>query len=97
MYYENDRKVFLIILCFLFIFTGENDEPRARGRIATWDWSKTNLSNFYPANPKIPTGDTIKIAVVTSYSGPAKVVGGVECVVGKGHSSASNRGVILAG
>ena len=34
-----------------------------------------DMSDFDPANPVIPTGDTIKIAVVASFSGPAALVG----------------------
>jgi hypothetical protein len=34
-----------------------------------------DMSDFDPANPIIPTGDTIKIAVVASFSGPAALVG----------------------
>ena len=34
-----------------------------------------DMSDFDPNNPVIPTGDTIKIAVVASFSGPAAVVG----------------------
>jgi branched-chain amino acid transport system substrate-binding protein len=37
--------------------------------------SMGNMSDFDPANPIIPTGDTIKIAVVASFSGPAALVG----------------------
>ena len=33
------------------------------------------MSDFDPANPVIPTGDTIKIAIVASFSGPAALVG----------------------
>jgi ABC-type branched-subunit amino acid transport system substrate-binding protein len=43
---------------------------------ATFDFkSMGNMSDFDPANPVIPTGDTIKIAVVASFSGPAALVG----------------------
>jgi ABC-type branched-subunit amino acid transport system substrate-binding protein len=35
----------------------------------------SDMSDFDPANPVIPTGDTIKIAVVASFSGPAALVG----------------------
>ena len=35
----------------------------------------SDMSDFDPNKPVIPTGDTIKIAVVASYSGPAAVVG----------------------
>ena len=34
-----------------------------------------DMSDFDPANPVIPTGDTIKIAVVASFSGPAALMG----------------------
>jgi len=34
-----------------------------------------DMSDFDPANPIIPTGDTIKIAVLASFSGPAALVG----------------------
>jgi ABC-type branched-subunit amino acid transport system substrate-binding protein len=35
------------------------------------------MSDFDPDNPVIPTGDTIKIAIVASFSGPAAVVGDI--------------------
>jgi branched-chain amino acid transport system substrate-binding protein len=35
----------------------------------------SDMSDFDPNNPVIPTGDTVKIAVVASFSGPAAVVG----------------------
>ena len=34
-----------------------------------------DMSDFDPNNPNIPTGDTIKVAIVASHSGPAAVVG----------------------
>ena len=36
-----------------------------------------DMSDFDPANPVSPTGDTIKIAIVASFSGPAALVGQV--------------------
>ena len=36
-----------------------------------------DMSDFDPANTVVPTGDTIKIAVVASFSGPAALVGQV--------------------
>jgi ABC-type branched-subunit amino acid transport system substrate-binding protein len=39
--------------------------------------SMGDMSDFDPANPIIPTGDTIKIALVASFSGPAALVGQV--------------------
>ncbi len=42
---------------------------------AFFDVSKmSDMSDFDPANPAIPTGDTIKIALVASFSGPAALV-----------------------
>ncbi len=43
---------------------------------AVFDVNKMgDMSDFDPNNPVIPTGDTIKIAVVASHSGPAAIVG----------------------
>src|SRR5450759_1110641 len=43
---------------------------------AEFDASKmADMSDYDPANPVIPTGDTIKIALVASFSGPAAIVG----------------------
>src|SRR5512147_1080771 len=43
---------------------------------AAFDVNKMgDMSDFDPNNPVIPTGDTVKIAVVASFSGPAAVVG----------------------
>lgn len=50
--------------------------PHAQAANAAFDPSKMgDMSDFDPNNPIIPTGDTIKIAVVASFSGPAAVVG----------------------
>ena len=35
----------------------------------------SDMSDFDPSNPVVPTGDTIKIALVASFSGPAAIVG----------------------
>jgi len=56
-------------LCFLGL-------PQAMAVNAAFDVNKmSDMSDFDPNNPVIPTGDTIKIAVVASFSGPAAVVG----------------------
>ena len=39
--------------------------------------SMGDMSDFDPANVVVPTGDTIKIAIVASFSGPAALVGQV--------------------
>lgn len=56
-------------LCFLAL-------PQAMAVNAAFDVNKMgDMSDFDPNNPVIPTGDTIKIAIVASFSGPAAVVG----------------------
>jgi branched-chain amino acid transport system substrate-binding protein len=43
---------------------------------AAFDVNKmSDMSDFNPNNPVVPTGDTIKIAVVASFSGPAALLG----------------------
>ena len=43
---------------------------------AAFDVNKMgDMSDFDPGNPVIPTGDTVKIALVASFSGPAALVG----------------------
>ena len=43
---------------------------------ASFDIKKMgDMSDFDPSNPIVPTGDTFKIAVVASHSGPAALVG----------------------
>ena len=65
----------LIILCFIFMLTGQ-DQAAARKYDAAFDTDKMgDMSAFDPNNPVFPTGDTIKIAVVCSFSGPAATVG----------------------
>ena len=36
-----------------------------------------DMTDFDPGNPVVPTGDTIKIAIVASFSGPAAAVGDI--------------------
>ncbi|MFH1952854.1 MAG: ABC transporter substrate-binding protein [Pseudomonadota bacterium] len=56
-------------LCFLAL-------PQAMAVNAAFDVNKMgDMSDFDPNNPVIPTGDTIKIALVASFSGPAAAVG----------------------
>ena len=45
-------------------------------KINKFDFTKmSNMSDFDPNNPVIPTGDTFKIAVVAPFSGPATSIG----------------------
>ncbi len=73
---KSTKKLFLVIavvcgLCLAGL-------PQAIAANAKFDVNKMgDMSDFDPNNPIIPTGDTIKIAVVASFSGPAKVVGDI--------------------
>ncbi|MCJ7545261.1 MAG: ABC transporter substrate-binding protein [Deltaproteobacteria bacterium] len=69
-----NKRVFLaiIVLCCLLLW----GLPQAMAVNAAFDGNKmSDMSDFDPNNPVIPTGDTIKIALVASFSGPAAVVG----------------------
>ncbi len=69
------RKIFsvIIVFCCLCLL----GVPQAMAEVnARFDASKMgDMYDFDPNNPVIPTGDTIKIAIVASFSGPAAVVG----------------------
>ena len=61
--------VVLCVLCFIWV-------PHAMAANAQYDGKNMpDMSDFDPNNPVIPTGDTIKMAIVASHSGPAAVVG----------------------
>lgn len=79
----------MITLCFFGFILGACGEPE-KGGITVADKVKkavgvgkaefdfehlSDMSDYDPANPVIPTGDTIKIAIVASFSGPAALVG----------------------
>src|SRR3990172_8728889 len=67
----------VIFLCILSFFSLTVFSPsRATAVNAAFDVNKMgDMSDFDPNHPVIPTGDTIKIALVASFSGPAAVVG----------------------
>ena len=68
------RKLFLggLFLALVLVLAC----PQAMAANARFDANKmADMSDFDPNNPVIPTGDTIKIAIVASHSGPASVVG----------------------
>jgi ABC-type branched-subunit amino acid transport system substrate-binding protein len=62
----------LIVLCLCTFGLG----PALAAGVTFNDPEKiSDMSDFDPNNPVIPTGDTIKVAVVASFSGPAAMVG----------------------
>ncbi len=74
--------VFLLTMTMYVSPSGAADSPAANQLSkanAAFDAKKmSDMSDYDPANPVIPTGDTIKIAVVASFSGPAAIQGQVE-------------------
>ncbi len=86
---KNISKRVLILTCFfsfmLFSVNGPSTAIAAKAKTtpgkldkanAAFDISKmSDMSDYDPGNPVIPTGDTIKLAVVASHSGPASVQG----------------------
>ena len=80
-------KSVLIILCAFSLFSLTIYSPSTAMAAkadkvpkvnAAFDASKMgDMSDFDPANPIIPTGDTIKIALVASFSGPGSLSGQV--------------------
>lgn len=71
---KSTKKIFLTAiifgcLCLLGV-------PQAMAVNDKFDADKmADMSDYDPNNPVIPTGDTIKIAIVASFSGPAALVG----------------------
>jgi branched-chain amino acid transport system substrate-binding protein len=70
-------KRFFLFLCVfsLFYLTICSPSMAAPAKVnAAFDVNKmSDMSDFDPGNPVIPTGDTIKIALVASFSGPAAI------------------------
>ncbi|MBW2092873.1 MAG: ABC transporter substrate-binding protein [Deltaproteobacteria bacterium] len=73
---KSGKKLFLTVIVFIcfFLLTA----PQALAANDRFDANKMgDMSDFDPGNPIIPTGDTIKIAIVCSFSGPAALVGDI--------------------
>jgi len=69
------RGIFILAFLLAQLFSPAYAQAPAK---AAFDFkSMGDMSDFDPANPVIPTGDTIKIAIVASFSGPAAIVGQV--------------------
>jgi len=74
-----------IVIGCIFMFTVFLfGAPQAMAVNDAFDVNKMgDMSDFDPNNPVIPTGDTIKIAIVASHSGPAAVVGQIYWMCGR--------------
>ncbi|MRR15481.1 MAG: branched-chain amino acid ABC transporter substrate-binding protein [Deltaproteobacteria bacterium] len=85
----------IIVLCMLLVFlpsTGLAQKAKTSAQLepeyswagkvnAAFDIKKMgDMSDFDPANPIVPKGDTIKIAFINSFSGPAAISGQITFV-----------------
>lgn len=85
----------LVFLCLLALPNAMATEVKAK-----FDVSKMgDMSDFDPNNPVKITGDTIKIAVVASFSGPAAVNGEVFylCALWAAHDINKRGGILVDG
>lgn len=92
------KRVFsaIVILCVLCLL----GLSQARAANVTLDMTKmADMSDFDPNNPVVPTGDTIKIAVVASFSGPAALIGQIYwiCVQWVAHDINKRGGILVDG
>jgi len=70
---QTARGVFILACILCHLFSSAYAQAPAK---AAFDFKSIgDMSDFDPTNPIIPTGDTIKIAIVASFSGPAALVG----------------------
>lgn len=76
-------RVVLFLSCLLFGLqpcTAATEKAPAKVLTpnARMDYAKmSDMSDFDPGNPVIPTGDTIKIGVISTFSGPGAMVGDI--------------------
>lgn len=71
---KSTQKIFLTIIVFCCL--GLMVLPQAMAANAKFDAENLpDMSDCDPNNPVVPTGDTIKIALVASFSGPAASAG----------------------
>lgn len=70
------KSIFIVLSIFSFLLLSAIYSNAAMVPKAKFEVNKMgDMSDFDPNNPVIPTGDTIKIAVVGSFSGPAAAIG----------------------
>ena len=69
------RTALALVVFACLLLVGVPDARAAQAKAAFDPDKMADMSDFDPNNPVIPTGDTIKIAVVASFSGPAAIVG----------------------
>ncbi len=93
--------ILILVFIFSFLLVTVLSPSRAMAANAAFDVKKMgDMSDFDPNSPAmIPTGDTIKIAVVASFSGPAAKVGEIyyACVLWAAHDINKRGGLLVDG
>ncbi len=99
------KGIFILVYILSFLtLTAFGPSPAAAAGLgkpnAFFDVNKMgDMSDFDPNNPVIPTGDTIKIAIVASHSGPAAQVGQIYwmCALWVAHDINKRGGILVDG
>ena len=94
------KSTFILLSILSFFSLALVGSSEAAAVNAAFDVKKMgDMSDFDPNNPVIPTGDTIKIALVASHSGPAAQVGQIyfTCVQWAAHDINKRGGIWVDG
>ncbi|MGC1404748.1 MAG: ABC transporter substrate-binding protein, partial [Thermodesulfobacteriota bacterium] len=92
--------IFIFVFIFSFLSLTVLSPSRAMAANAKFDANKMgDMSDFDPNHPAVTSGDTIKIAVVASFSGPATAVGELfyHCVSWAAHDINKRGGLMVDG
>ena len=92
--------IFIFVFIFSFLFLTALSPSRAMAANAKFDANKMgDMSDFDPNHLAVTSGDTIKIAVVASFSGPAAAVGELFycCVAFAAHDINKRGGLMVDG
>jgi len=86
------KGIFILVCILSFLSVTAFSQPKGTAVNAAFDGNKMgDMSDFDPNKPVIPTGDTIKIALVASFSGPAALVGQIYTSLSYGQPTTSTK------
>ncbi len=94
------KGIFVLVSILSFFSATAFSQPKATAVNAAFDVNKMgDMSDFDPNKPVVPTGDTIKIALVASHSGPAALVGQIYyfCLSWVAHDINKRGGILVDG
>lgn len=105
---KNNKTLMIIVLGMLLVSLGVGIPSHVLAAKGD-QWGKVDagtelksapdMSDFDPNNPVIPHGDTIKIAIVSEFSGPAAINGQIDfvCMQWAAHSVNKKGGIMVDG